>query len=89
MWHDGAYTNAVAAFVTETCGKPEVRCVSYRELAEWLDTVPADQLAAWQAARFPAFTAPSPAYGSPVPGAPTPRRVDAAPGGSLESEARG
>jgi hypothetical protein len=78
MWHNGAYTDAMAAFVTETCGKPEVRCVSYAELARWLDTVPAEQLASWQDGRFPAFTDPTPpAYGSPVPNAPRPRRVDA------------
>jgi len=35
MWHDGAYTDALAEFVTENCTKPEVRCVSYLDLANW------------------------------------------------------
>ncbi len=68
MWHDGAYSRALAAFVTETCGKPEVRCVSYRELAEWLTAAPAEQLDSWRAGEFARFTgARPPAYGEPVP----------------------
>jgi hypothetical protein len=76
MWHNGAYTDAVAAFVTETCGRPEVRCVTYGELARWLDTVPAEQLAAWREGRFPRLRdADPPPYGRPVPGAPRPERM--------------
>ncbi len=76
MWHSGAYTAALAAFVQETCSKPEVRCVSYRELAEWLNTTPADQLAAWRLGEFDKFLDPDPpAYGDPVPGAARPQAV--------------
>lgn len=76
MWHNGAYTQALAAFVTETCSKPEVRCVSYRELAEWLNATPADQLTSWRAGEFDKYVDPNPpAYGKPVPGAPKPTAV--------------
>lgn len=76
MWHNGAYTSALAQFVTETCGKPEVRCVSYRELAEWLDATPADQLAEWRSGEFDHYADPTPpTYGSPVPDAPRPEAV--------------
>jgi hypothetical protein len=79
MWHDGAYTEALAAFVTETCGKPEVRCVSYRELADWLDSVPPDQLESWRRGAFPHYVeANPPAFGSPVRDAPVPHPVTAA-----------
>jgi hypothetical protein len=36
-WHDGAYDRALARFLGETCGLREVRCVSIRELVDWLD----------------------------------------------------
>ena len=76
MWHDGAYTKALAAFVTETCTKPEVRCVSYRELAAWLGSVPEDQRSAWRAGDFPHYADPTPpAYGKGVPGTPVPEAL--------------
>jgi hypothetical protein len=76
MWHNGAYTAALSAFVSETCTKPEVRCVSYRELAEWLNATPEDQLASWKAGEFERYVDPDPpAYGEPVPDAPKPEAV--------------
>jgi hypothetical protein len=76
MWHNGAYTAALSAFVKETCSKPEVRCVSYRELAEWLNATPADQLVSWRAGDFEHYVDPSPpAYGQPVPGAAKPEAL--------------
>lgn len=35
-WNGGAYTGALTDFLVETCGKPEVRCVSFRQLVSWL-----------------------------------------------------
>ena len=34
----GAYNRALRRFLLATCGLPDVRCVSYRELVDWLDT---------------------------------------------------
>jgi hypothetical protein len=80
MWHDGAYTDALAEFVTETCTKPEVRCVSYRDLADWLDTVPDEQRHAWRMGEFPHYVDPNPpAYGEAVPGAPQPQAAPPIP----------
>lgn len=77
MWHNGAYTEALASFAVETCNKPEVRCVSNRDLAEWLTATPADQLDSWRAGDFPRYLdAPAPTYGEPVPGAPKPQAVE-------------
>ena len=36
-WEHWAYDHALARFVLRACRLPQVRCVSYRELADWLD----------------------------------------------------
>ncbi|GAA4797404.1 hypothetical protein [Streptomyces ziwulingensis] len=36
-WNGGAYMRAVEEVVEEVCTKEEVRCVSFRGLADWLD----------------------------------------------------
>ncbi len=36
-WNGGTYMRAVEDVVKEVCNKPEVRCVSFRQLADWLD----------------------------------------------------
>jgi peptidoglycan/xylan/chitin deacetylase (PgdA/CDA1 family) len=37
-WNHWAYDRAMTRFLLETCGLRAVRCVSYRELADWLDS---------------------------------------------------
>ena len=56
-WNHWAYDKALARFVVEACRLPEVRCVSYRELADWLDAQPRDRLARYDARHFPRLTA--------------------------------
>ncbi|GAA2317701.1 hypothetical protein OKJ48_25415 [Streptomyces kunmingensis] len=36
-WNGGVYMRAVEQTVETVCNKPEVRCVSFRQLADWLD----------------------------------------------------
>ncbi|MEU2226845.1 hypothetical protein [Streptomyces sp. NPDC018347] len=36
-WNGGTYMRAVEDVVKQVCGKPEVRCVSFHQLADWLD----------------------------------------------------
>jgi hypothetical protein len=36
-WNNGAYRDALAQFVLETCGRPETRCVTYSELIAWME----------------------------------------------------
>ncbi|GGZ85715.1 hypothetical protein ACFOOM_16585 [Streptomyces echinoruber] len=36
-WNGGTYMKAVEKVVQDVCGRPEVRCVSFRQLADWLD----------------------------------------------------
>jgi hypothetical protein len=38
-WNHWAYDHALARFVARACRLPDVRCVSYRELVDWLDTL--------------------------------------------------
>ena len=74
-WDNSAFTNALQRFVLEECVKPEVRCVPYRYLADWLDARPPQQLAAFEAGAFPPLPRPE---GQPTAGR-TARR--ASPGG--------
>ncbi|MEU2301746.1 hypothetical protein ABZ584_30605 [Streptomyces antibioticus] len=37
-WNGGTYMRAVEDVVEAVCNKPDVRCVSFRQLADWLDT---------------------------------------------------
>ncbi|MFI9269858.1 hypothetical protein ACIGXM_03945 [Kitasatospora sp. NPDC052896] len=36
-WNGGIYMQAVENVVKTVCGKPDVRCVSFKEMADWLD----------------------------------------------------
>jgi hypothetical protein len=36
-WNGGTYMRAVEETVERVCNKPDVRCVSFRQLADWLD----------------------------------------------------
>ncbi|MCM1974586.1 MULTISPECIES: hypothetical protein [unclassified Streptomyces] len=36
-WNGGTYMRAVEEVIETVCNKPEVRCVSFRQLADWLD----------------------------------------------------
>lgn len=36
-WNNGAYSDAIENFVLETCGKPEVKCVPFRDLIAWMN----------------------------------------------------
>jgi peptidoglycan/xylan/chitin deacetylase (PgdA/CDA1 family) len=37
QWNGGVYWEVMKEFARDECGKPEVRCVTYRELADYLD----------------------------------------------------
>ncbi|HEU4811394.1 MAG TPA: hypothetical protein VFT00_04575 [Nocardioides sp.] len=36
-WNRGAYRDALSTFVLETCGQPQTRCVTFRDLVTWLE----------------------------------------------------
>ena len=51
-WNQWAYDKAVARVVLRVCRLPEVRCVSFRELVDWLDAQPHARLRRFRAGRF-------------------------------------
>ncbi|HEY2940456.1 MAG TPA: hypothetical protein VGJ27_11635, partial [Gaiellaceae bacterium] len=43
-WNHWAYDRALSRFVLESCRLPGVRCVTFRELVDWLDAQPPRRL---------------------------------------------
>ena len=43
-WNDGVYWEAMKAFAENVCGKPQVRCVTFSELVNYLNTNGAPQI---------------------------------------------
>ena len=52
-WNNGAYWNAMFRFAESVCGLPEVRCVTYSELADFMDLLSEDLITAYQQGDFP------------------------------------
>jgi hypothetical protein len=48
----GAYNEALKSFARAVCGLPEVRCVTYAKLAEFMDQQNAETLAAYRRGDF-------------------------------------
>ncbi|MET9922332.1 hypothetical protein ABZZ04_35475 [Streptomyces sp. NPDC006435] len=47
-WNGGIYMDAVEDTMREICPRKEVRCVSFRELTDWLDAQDPEVLAHWR-----------------------------------------
>ncbi|MGF1493402.1 MAG: hypothetical protein ACFBSC_13295 [Microcoleaceae cyanobacterium] len=60
-WNGGAYWDAMFRFAEAVCGQPEVLCVTYRDLADYMDLLTPEQIAAYQKGDFsnPTFKSPS------------------------------
>jgi hypothetical protein len=52
-YQGGVYHQALQAFAKSVCGLPEVRCVTYRQLADFMDGLSDSTLAAYQRGDFP------------------------------------
>jgi hypothetical protein len=57
-YQNGAYRDALKSFARMVCGLPEVRCVAYRTLADYMDSLKPDMLAAYRKGDFPRANAP-------------------------------
>ena len=55
----GVYYDALKDFAEAVCGLPEVRCVTYTAMADFLDAVDAGTLAAWQKGAFDKASVPA------------------------------
>lgn len=51
-WNDGVYWEAFKDFASEVCGMPEVRCVTYKELARYLEKFSPEEIAKFQSGDF-------------------------------------
>jgi peptidoglycan/xylan/chitin deacetylase (PgdA/CDA1 family) len=58
-YHGGAYNEALYAFARAVCGLPEVRCVSYVELADFMDKLDPATLEAYRKGDFEHRAAPT------------------------------
>lgn len=59
-YQGGAYKEALKSFVRSVCGLPEVRCVTYKTLADFMDGLSANALADYRKGQF--VRAPEPAF---------------------------
>jgi len=57
-YQNGAYREALKTFARSICGLPEVRCVTYKTLADFMDKVQPDMLAAYRKGDFPRASEP-------------------------------
>ncbi|QGV82659.1 hypothetical protein EIZ62_14715 [Streptomyces ficellus] len=86
-WNGGTYMRAIEETIANVCGRSEVRCVSFRQLADWLDAQDPAVLAKLRTlkvgeapkAGWTAFLAAQPS-GAPASGAASPA-VPAVPAG--------
>lgn len=51
-YNGGAYWDALQDFTKAVCGMPEVKCVSYKQYAEWLESLTPDTLKAYRSGQF-------------------------------------
>ncbi|MET9088164.1 hypothetical protein ABZX77_40850 [Streptomyces sp. NPDC004237] len=78
-WNGGTYMRAIDEVVQDVCNKPEVRCVSFHQLADWLDAQDPKVLAKLRTLNV--GEAPRPGWASFLSGrpAPAPKGVPGAP----------
>lgn len=69
-YQGGVYHQALQAFAKSVCGLPEVRCVTYRELADFMDGLSDSTLAAYREGDFPHADDPTLAVASAFTEAP-------------------
>jgi peptidoglycan/xylan/chitin deacetylase (PgdA/CDA1 family) len=57
-YQNGAYREALKGFASTVCGLPEVRCVTYKALADYMDALKPEMLAAYRKGDFPHASEP-------------------------------
>jgi hypothetical protein len=58
-YQNGAYRDALKEFARSVCGLPEVRCVTYKALADVMDGLQPEMLAAYRNGDFPRASEPT------------------------------
>lgn len=57
-WNNGAYALALKRFAEKVCQLPEVKCVTYQELAQFMDGLDSHTLSLYQKGEFEKITQP-------------------------------
>lgn len=57
-WNGGAYWSAMQDFAKEVCGKPEVKCVTYKEYIKYLESLSLEQRTDYKNGAFPKMERP-------------------------------
>lgn len=52
QWNKGIYWAAMKEFANYTCSRPDVRCVTYKEYAHWLNQIPKENYEAYRKGQF-------------------------------------
>lgn len=78
-WNGGTYMRAIEETIDSVCTKPDVRCVSFRQLADWLDAQ--DPQTVERLTKLPVGKAPKKGWASYLSAqpAPAPKGVPGAP----------
>jgi hypothetical protein len=58
-WNGGAYWAAMQDFAKEVCGKPDVKCVTYKELAKYMESLTPEERADFRNGAFPKLERPT------------------------------
>ena len=58
-FQNGVYNEALKSFARSVCGLPEVRCITYAKLADFMDRQNPETLAAYRKGDFPRAPLPS------------------------------
>jgi hypothetical protein len=66
-YQGGVYNEALKTFARTVCGLPEVRCTTYEKLADFMDRLAPETLAAYRKGDFPRAARPSLSVAEVVP----------------------
>jgi len=67
-YHGGAYQEALLSFVERVCGLPEVQCITYSKLADFMDGLSEETRQAYQKGDFPRANNPLILFDTPAAG---------------------
>lgn len=58
QWMSGAYFETFFEFANEVCSKPEVKCVTYKELMDYMEKQPSSKIDAFEQGQFAKMSRP-------------------------------
>lgn len=67
LYNGGAYWDALQDFTKTVCGRPEVKCISYKQYEAWIDTLSEETLKTYRAGNFDVMPRPKQLAYQPAP----------------------